>query len=199
MASRGRPRNTEKTGEKTEQKNTMERYTVTEKEKAKRERDTEAWEERLLQAERGMAMLEELVEVIRRERKEERERWEKEREEERERWKKEREEERNRWEKERKEEWEAWKREKRTEWERWEKEWGRWRGEKKEKEKRIRELEEERDREERERRKRNVVIRGTDWGEEGNEGEVEEFLKEKLKIEVGVEKTRKVKVGGKDN
>jgi flagellar biosynthesis GTPase FlhF len=149
------------------------------------------------------------VEVIRRERKEERERWEKERDEERNRWKKKREEERKRWEKEREEErkrWEkerddereAWKREKGAERERWEREWERWRGEKKELESRIRGLEEERDRAERERRKRNVVIRGTDWGEESNEGAVEEFIKEKLKIEVGVEKTRKVKVGGKD-
>jgi hypothetical protein len=56
MASRGRPRITEKAGEKTEQKNTLQRYAETEKEKAKREGDTEAWDERLLREERGMEM-----------------------------------------------------------------------------------------------------------------------------------------------
>jgi chromosome segregation ATPase len=172
MASRGWPRITEKAGEKTEQKNTLERYAGTEKEKAKREGDTEAWEERMLRVERGMEMLEELVEVIRRERKKERERWEKEREEERNRWRKERKEERKRWEKERDNEREAWKREKEAERERWEREWERWRGEKKELESRIRGIEEERDMAERERRRRNVVIRGADWGEESNEGAV---------------------------
>jgi hypothetical protein len=69
MAARGRPRITEKAGEKTEQKNTLERYTETEKERAKREGDTETCDERWRRMERGIEMLGELVEEIRRERK----------------------------------------------------------------------------------------------------------------------------------
>ncbi|XP_033360797.1 histone-lysine N-methyltransferase set1 [Bombus vosnesenskii] len=68
--------------------------------------------------ERGLEVMAELVEEMRRDRKEER-RWEKEREEERERWKKERDEERKRWEKEIDEMRERWKKERETERERW--------------------------------------------------------------------------------
>jgi hypothetical protein len=183
MAARGGPKNKEKAGEKAEQKNTLDRYTETEKERAKGEGETKTCDERWRQMERAIEMLREFMEEVRRDRKEDKERREKEREEERKRWEQER---------------EIWKKAIEAEREIWVKESERWRGEKEELEKRIKGLEEERDRAERERRKRNVVIRGTDWGEEGNEGEVEEFLKEKLKIEVKVEKAKKIKVGEKD-
>lgn len=75
------------------------RFSVTEKEAARSERGREAWVA-MDKIERGLEVAAELVEELRRDRKEEREGWERGREEERERRKKERDEEMKRWEKE---------------------------------------------------------------------------------------------------
>lgn len=104
MATRSRPRITDKTGEKEERRNTLERYSVTEKDAVEIERGKEAWAERTEKIKRRLEVIVKLVEELRGDREEERERWEKEQEEDRERWNKEREEERKRWEKERDEE-----------------------------------------------------------------------------------------------
>lgn len=61
-------------------------------------------------------------------------------------------------------------------------------------ENKIRRFEEEQDRIERERRKRNIVIKGAEWGEESDNGTVTEFIKENMKLEVEVERTQKVRV-----
>ncbi|XP_043586624.1 histone-lysine N-methyltransferase, H3 lysine-79 specific-like [Bombus pyrosoma] len=177
---RGRPRNTGKAGNKEESKNTLERYSWTEKEKTTRGEGREGATEKAEKMERGIEarvkeiigvfekQLEELAramkEEIKREIKEERERREKEMDEERERRERERE----------KEQWERGK---------------------KELVDRIRRLEEEREREEREKRRNNIVIKGVEWKEGDKEEAVKEFIRDKMGIETEVEKAHAIRVG----
>ena len=65
---------------------------------------------------------------------------------------------------------------------------------------RIRRIEEE-DRAEREierEKRRNIVIKGIDWNEGSNEGTVKEFIREKMKVGAGVERTHMIRVGDKN-
>ncbi|XP_043604856.1 histone-lysine N-methyltransferase, H3 lysine-79 specific-like [Bombus pyrosoma] len=197
---RGRPRNTGKAGNKEESKNTLERYSWTEKEKTTRGEGREGATEKAEKMERGIEarikeiigvfekQLEELAramkEEIKREIKEEREKREREIKEERERREKEMNEERERRERERAREREEREREK----EQWE------RG-KKELVDRIRRLEEEREREEREKRRNNIVIKGVEWKEGDKEEAVKEFIRDKMGIETEVEKAHAIRVG----
>ena len=65
---------------------------------------------------------------------------------------------------------------------------------------RIRRIEEE-DRAEREierEKRRNIVIKGIDWNEGSNEGTVKEFIREKMKVGAGVERTHMIRVEDKN-
>ena len=99
-----------------------------------------------------------------------------------EKWREEMKEERRLWEQERKRE--------RAEWEM----------ERKILESRLRELEMREERRERENKKKNIVIRGGQWKEGEGEKEVEEFIKENLKVEVEVKEAWKIRMknGGEE-
>lgn len=93
---------------------------------------------------------------------------------------------------------EEWKREKKMREEERRKDKEEWMDEYKKLEKRLGSLEWEREKKNRERRRNNIVVREVDgWGTEKIEQEVMELLKEKLKLEVQVEKAFKIKLGGK--
>ena len=65
---------------------------------------------------------------------------------------------------------------------------------------RIRRIEEE-DRAEREierEKRRNIVIKGIDWNEGSNEGTVKKFIREKMKVGAGVERTHMIRVEDKN-
>ncbi|XP_043587564.1 vicilin-like seed storage protein At2g18540 [Bombus pyrosoma] len=192
---RGRPRNTGKAGDKEESKNTLERYSWTEKEITTRGEGREGMTERVEKMERGLeamvkeikgmfeTQLEELMramkEEIKREMKEERGRRERKMKEEREKRERER----------------ARKRERAREREERDREKEQWERERKELVNRIRRIEEEREREEREKRRNNIVIKGVDWKEGNKEEAVKEFVRDKMGIETEVEKAHTIRVG----
>lgn len=69
-----------------------------------------------------------------------------------------------------------------------------WKKEKENIESRLEELERKNEKKEREDRRNNIVIKGTIWRREGIEEEVSKFVKEKLKIEVGVKKAYRIRI-----
>ncbi|XP_036150976.1 golgin subfamily A member 6-like protein 22, partial [Monomorium pharaonis] len=73
-----------------------------------------------------------------------------------------------------------------------------WKREKEELVQRIEELEKTNERKEREARRRNIVIKGVSWKNERVEEEVSKFIKENLKVEVGVEKAFRTRIKEKD-
>lgn len=69
-----------------------------------------------------------------------------------------------------------------------------WKKEREELENRIEELEKISERRDREDRKKNIVIKGLKWRRERVNEEVEQFIKENLNIEVGVENAYRLKI-----
>lgn len=72
----------------------------------------------------------------------------------------------------------------------------RWKEEKKEMMERIKRLEMDQERREREKRKRNLVIKGANIGKVNIEEGIEEFAREKLGVEIRVEKAYEIMKGG---